>query len=235
MPRRRTTRRRTTTVRRTRARTARPATRNYVKAVVKSATRADPHYYDYAYQPLAVQGYNAGVAAYKYQMLDMTEGDTQQSRNGKKIQLLSVYLNMSIYRDQNSTTHDRVRLCLVKVQNMDSITQANLGDLYNEVYDTTIAGMNTSLALQAPRKIRDGQYKNYTVLKTWNLDLGYGDTDKATRNIVYYHKFKRPLSIWYDTSTTSQPVRNNLVLIAVSDCLANFPILATVSRTIFLP
>lgn len=205
------------------------ASKKYVKSVVAKAVRSDPHYFDTSIGGSPCAAYNAAMFAAG--MLAIPQGDTQQSRTGKKIQLTGIQLKMSMYRSVSSSTHDRLRILLVRVQNQDSVL--NINNLYNDLFDTTLCTIDN--AQQAFRKIRDGQVNNFHILKSWMVDLGYGTTDKSTRVLSYNKRFKRPLSVWYDTSSTVQPVRNGLYLIAVSDSATALPALAAQMRVTFLP
>lgn len=208
-------------------RTLYPAPRNRPSTMARPG---DVHYYDNALTDNVVANYTSGTK-YVYRFMAMSQGVGQQERIGKKVLLKSIGLNMSIYRDPSSTSHDRVRLLLVKVKNVDAVTAIN--NIYNDIYDTTLSTVST--ALQAFRTVRNGQLNNFKIVRQWTIDLGYGATDKSTKVLKYFHRFKKPVPVWYDTDSTANPVMNDYVLIAVSDTSANSPLISVASRITFLP
>lgn len=208
-------------------RKARPASKKYVRAIVKRAVRADPHYIDSTTSDTGVP--TADIGAFAQSLTPCVQGDTQKNRTGKMIQLTSLQIKGNLYRDPSSTTHDRVRMILYMVK-----TPNGASDIRDVLQTTNLIG-NRQTDVQALRRIDDGLVSNYKVIRDWYIDLGYTGSDKQTRMVNYYKKFKRPLRIWFDASTDVNPVRNEIILSAISDSGTGNPLLGFNCRAVFLP
>lgn len=200
------------------------ASKKYVKAVVSRAVRSDLHYHDAS---LSSQTIGPAASPYTFNCLFVPQGDTQKSREGKKIQLASLQLRGHLYRSSGSATHDRVRLVLVLVRRQNSTPYA-----FTDVIDTSGVVQTDPSGF---RKISAGLANNFKVLRDWTYDLGYTNSDKQTHLIRYYKKFRKPISVWFPGSTTTAPVLNDIVLFAISDCSVNYPVIDLQSRATFIP
>lgn len=222
--RRRYRRRRVSRRRRTRA----GVTKKYVKAVIRRAMRSDPHHYDFQITDAGVNVYTGNP--YIHQLINVGVGDTQQSRDGKCIQLTGFQIRGSLYRNNASTSHDRVRLCVVQMKNTDSYA---VGTIYSQLFDVDISSVST--ALEAFRRLDGGAMPNFRILYDKVFDIGYGDTDKSTKVFKISRRFKRPVKCWFGTDSAASPITNNFFIMAISDNAASQPLLATSSRVWFLP
>lgn len=205
------------------------ASKKYVKAVVKRAVQADPHHVELQITDTAVNEYNVSPP-YVHPLLTTSTGVTQQSREGKMIQLTGFSIRGSAYRNPASTSHDRLRIVLVKIKDGSTYLPANI---YSNLFDVDTS--TVSNALQAYRRLDEGVMPNYTVLWDKTLDLGFGATDKSTKLFRITKRFKKPIRCWYNTDSADTPITNDFRLIAISDCTANKPLLSTSSRAWFLP
>lgn len=204
-------------------------TKKYVKAVVNKAIEADPHHVDTVITDVAVNS----TTTYVHQALACAVGDTQQSRNGKMVRITGVSYKCSAYRNASSTSHDRMRVFLVKVKDMSAIT--TLSSFYNLLYDTDL--VSTTTQTQTFRRLDAGLLPNFKILYDKTIDLGYGATDKSTKVFNINIKFKRPVRAWFNTDATASPITNNLLLCAISDVAsaASPPLLSSAGRVWFLP
>jgi len=221
-------RRRPVTRRRRPTRRVAKTTKKYVKSAIRSAVTKDFHYFDYFQTDVQVNSYATALLS---ALIPTTVGDTMQSRDGKKIQISSFAINVSGYRNPASTTHDRMRIALVQVKRAKTNSGTDFN--YNDIYDTSV--LSVQQGPSAMRKIRDGAIGNFKVLKQWNLDLGFGTTDKSTFNRSYFKRFKTPLTVWYDTDAMASPLQNNLILVACSDTSASQPWVNFQYRMKFIP
>lgn len=205
-----------------------------VSKAVNKALTSDVHYFDNYLTDTGVVATNAASGWFAYRFMNMAQNDDQQGRTGKKILLHSLALNMSMYRNNASGSHDRLRIVVVQIRNGDAVPTSPYNP-YPLVYDTTLTAASVSGGPQMFRTIRNGQVNNFKILKDYHVDLGYLNTDKSTKIIRYYKRFKKPLTVWYDTSSTAAPVKNEIVVLAVSDSSADLPLLSIASRITFSP
>jgi len=203
------------------------ASKKYVKKVVARAVRGDVHHIDVQVTDSAVPSVLSST--YVHQMLPTAVGDTQQSRTGKCIQLTGIELSGSCYRNSASTSHDRIRMLIVKAKNDVGFTAANI---YSTLFDTDLS--TVANGLDAFRRLDGGNMPNYQILYDKQFDIGYGATDKSTKIFKWRKTFKRPLKCWYSSDALSSPITNNIYLIAVSDLIANNPFMSTSTRCKFI-
>lgn len=227
MPRRKTTRRRAT------KRTG-TASKKYVRAVVRRAVRSDVHYFDNQVPNTPVAD---PTAPYRFAnpsgfgFIAPAQGDSQQSREGKKIMLTSIHLRLTGFINSLSTSHDNMRLLLVQVKRAsDSASPYSV----NDIIDTTAASLGSKVA--GNRRLNNGIANNFKVLRDWYIDLGYHLTDKCTFHRNYYKKFKKAIPVWFAGSTQANPVMNDIMLVGMSDVAAAgaTPQLNVVSRITFI-
>lgn len=221
-------RRRTYRRRRPRRGASRAASKGYVKKVVNRAVRKDLHYFDSKLTDTSVAG---SATPYRYNtMLQIPQGDTQTNRSGKMIQLTSIHIQGNAYHHVSSTTHDRIRFIIAIIKrSSNSGTQYQMPDIIST--DGTV-----QTDVQAFRRLSTGLAPNFRILRDMTIDLGVqGSTDKATRVIKYYKKFRKPLRVWYESSTTGSPTINDIGIFAISDTSTNNPLLGLNTRVTFIP
>lgn len=195
-----------------------------VNKAVRKANAEDPHYWD---TNLIDTSIGNAAAPYAFRFCAVPQDDTQKGRSGKKIQLLSIQLAGNAYRNPSSATHDRIRLLLVQIKNENATTYS-----FTDVIKTNATPAND---VQGFRRYDAGNAENFKVIKDWVIDLGYTNSDKGTRLISYYKKFKKPINIWYPSTATGNPVVNSFALFAISDTTANNPLLGMSARITFAP
>lgn len=203
--------------------------KSQVKQIANNVLAQDFHYLDsYIADTTISPTWIAGC-------LPSATGDTTTTRTGKKIQLTSLQVELSGYNVSAAASHNQLRIAIVRVLRAPTNSGTDFG--YSDVYDLAAGSFLTEHRPLAPRKIRDGKLDNFQVMKTWNVDLGPpGDAaDKNTFRLSYYKEFKKPLTVWYDTDSNAAPVQNNIIVVAGTDAIANYPIMCMVSRAKFIP
>lgn len=205
------------------------ATKSYVANALRRREQKEFHYFDTFQGDTNVSTY---VTPFRLNLFNPAEGTTTKSRLGKKVQLLSMNLNIAGYINSNSVSHDRMRVAIVQIKRSPSNTGTDYQ--YNFVYDTQ--ALNVTQGPMAYRNIAGGNLTNFKILKQWDIDLGYNHlADKGTFTRRFYKKWKKPLTVWFDTSSAAYPIENNIFVVACSDNSSFPPLLAVQSRITFLP
>jgi hypothetical protein len=189
----------------------------------------DPHYIDTVLSDTAVP--TADTGAYRQNLLPIVQGTTQTNRLGKHVKVCSIEIRWNAYRDPASTTHDRIRMLLVRVHTNDRATPYDVRDV---IQTSNLVG-NRQTDLQAFRRIVDGHVQNFTVLKDWYIDLGYTNSSKVTAVGEFTHRFNSPLSVWYEGSSSGTPTQNELILTGISDSGSVNPLFGFTARAKFIP
>lgn len=204
---------------------SRQTERRIVLKAKNAALKSDLHYIDSGLADFQVQNF---ASPYAFNCLPVVLGDTQTNRTGKMIQVYSLHVRMDLYRNSASTSHDRMRILLVQVRKQGQTSNFSILNVLRTIG-------SVPLDVQAFRRIDEGDAPNFRVIKDWTIDLGFGTTDKSTRHIDYYKKFKKPLRVWYEGSADTDPNINALYLMAISDTSTNHPFLCTSTRATFAP
>jgi len=201
-----------------------------VRSEIRNAIQSLPtHYIDTVVSDSSVP--TADTGAFLSNLLPVVQGTTQTNRLGKQIKVKSIEIRWNAYRDPASTTHDRMRMLLVRVHTND---RASPYDIRDVLQTTNLVG-NRQTDLQAFRRINDGHVQNFTVLHDWYVDLGYTNSTKVTQIGEYTHRFSSPLSVWYEGSASSTPTQNQVILTAISDSGSGAPLLGFTCRAKFFP
>lgn len=208
------------------------STKRYVKKAIVTQQRKQEHWYDAPVSDTAVP--TADATPYRRSLLPIVRGLSQSNRIGKELQLTSIEIRGNAYRAPASTTHDRIRLILFICKNNDYDSPADQPNILNVLNCTAQVGERQT-DVQAFRKLDAGFAKNYRVLKDWYMDLGYGTVNKNTKIFTYRKTFKTPLKVVYQESTDTEPVRNALILSAISDSGTGPPFIGFNFRVKFLP